>query len=72
MSTLISLDGGDPEWVDLSSATDEPHAVRWAKTGLTNGHHTILVSVGLSLSGQWGTRGEVYAFMWVVSPFTLY
>lgn len=41
VSTLVSLDGGEPEWVDLSSAKDEPYSVRWKALGLPYAPHSV-------------------------------
>lgn len=67
VSTLISLDGGEPDWVDLSSSTDQSSAVRWQALRLTYMRHSVSVFPGTNSAGQIGTWGETDAFKWVIS-----
>ena len=62
VSTLLSLDGGEPIWVDLSSASDGPYAVRWGIDGLENTTHTLATFLGTNSAGQTGTWGESDGF----------
>ncbi|KAJ3485173.1 hypothetical protein NLI96_g5147 [Meripilus lineatus] len=66
VSTLVSLDGGEPVWVDLSSASSEPSAVLWQALELANITHTVSVICGQNSAGQIGSWGEVDAFKYTV------
>ena len=61
VSTLLSLDSGPPQLVNLSRVGNEStrSAVRWSSGDLTNGRHTLVSSVGS------GSRGAVDGFMYV-------
>lgn len=63
MSTLLSLDGGPPVWVDLSSASEQRSTVCWGISGLENGTHSLSIFPGTTSNGQVGTWGEVDGFM---------
>lgn len=67
VSTLISLDGSDPVWINLTSAATENYAVRWKALGLAYIPHTVTVRCGLNNAGQNGTWGEVDSFTYVAS-----
>lgn len=62
VSTLLSLDGGEPVWVDLSSTNGESYAVRWGISGLENTTHTLATFIGTNAAGQTGTWGESDGF----------
>lgn len=70
VSTLLTLDSNPSEWVNLSGPTWTTYNIQWSKTDLTKGPHTLVVSPGLSPSGQNATWGEVDGFMYVC-PFIL-
>jgi hypothetical protein len=64
VSTLLTLDSGPANWVNLSSDRNQNSAVRWWMDGLENGPHQLVVSLGQSSTGQTATWGEVDAFMY--------
>ncbi len=68
VSTLVSLDSGPKTWVNLdypegAANTVAASAIRWGASGLTNGLHTVTISLGFNAEGQNATWGEVDAFM---------
>ena len=63
VSTLLSLDNGEPIWVDLSTTgQDEPYGIRWGISGLENTTHTLATFIGTNAAGQTGTWGESDGF----------
>jgi hypothetical protein len=67
VSTLLSLDSGPAQLVNLTSLTFEPsgYAVRWSASGLANGTHTVINALGLSSLGQVAMWAVVDGFMYV-------
>lgn len=71
VSTLISLDGEPPIWIDLSAPADSKkraaedlgYNYRWSRVGLPNGTHTLSIFPGASPGGQVGTWGIVDGFV---------
>lgn len=64
VSTLLTLDSGPPQWVDLTNP-GFGSAVRWSAMGLTNDKHTLVSSPGRGLNGEVASWGEADAFMYV-------
>ncbi|KAJ7258603.1 hypothetical protein C8J57DRAFT_1234200 [Mycena rebaudengoi] len=62
-STLLTLDSGPANWINLTSERNENSAVRWWKDGLENGPHQLVISLGQSPTGQKATWGEVDGFI---------
>ena len=72
VSTRLVLDSGPAIFVNLTdpntnrdptSAGDPKPAVRWGISGMSNGTHKLVVSLGPTSDGQVATWGEVDAFM---------
>jgi hypothetical protein len=68
VSTLLTLDSGPAELVNLTRVGSEPttSAVRWSASGLINGPHTVMISRGRSAKGELAKWGQVDAFMYVL------
>ena len=68
VSTLLTLDSGPAQLVNLTRVGSEPtvSAVRWSASGLTSGTHTVVISLGVSAKGELANWGEVDAFMYVL------
>jgi len=66
VSTLLSLDSGPAQLVNLTRVANESTrvAVRWSATGLSNGKHTLVSSPGRSAGGAVAGWGEVDGFMY--------
>ena len=66
-STLLSLDSGPAQWVNLTSLGSAPqgYAVRWSTSGLANGTHTVVNTLGRSALGELAKWGIVDGFMYV-------
>jgi len=67
VSTLLSLDSGPTQLVNLTRVTNESTrvAVRWSATGLSNGKHTLVNSPGRTSRGEVAGWGEVDGFMYI-------
>ncbi|SRR5258708_4019803 len=67
VSTLLSLDSGPTQLVNLTRVTNESTrvAVRWSATGLSNGKHTLVSSPGRTSRGEVAGWGEVDGFMYI-------
>jgi len=68
VSTLLTLDSGFPQLVNLTRVGSEPvtSAIRWSASRLTNGPHTVRVSLGRSAKGELARWGQVDAFTCVL------
>ena len=68
VSTLLKLDSRPPQLVNLTRVGSEPttSAVRWSVSGLSNGPHTVVISLGRSAKGEVAKWGQVDAFMYVL------
>ena len=67
VSTLLSLDSGPAQLVNLTSVGSAPqgYAVRWSASGLANGTHTVVNTLGRSALGELAMWGNVDGFMYV-------
>lgn len=67
VSTLLSLDSGPAQFVNLTLVGLEPavYAVRWSATGLANRMHTVMNTLGRSAQGELTMWAVVDGFMYV-------
>ena len=67
VSTLLSLDSGPAQLVNLTLVSSEPSyaAVRWSASGLANGTHTVINTLGRSAQGELAMWAVVDGFMYV-------
>jgi len=69
VSTLITLDNGTAQLVNLTRAGSAPTTsdVRWSATNLKNQSHTVMISLGRSANGELANWGIVDAFIYTAA-----